>query len=199
MSTQVLFTGIVVAVIGQRLVEMGISQRHLSKLLSQRAREHGDNWLPAVKLLQTSWWIAMLAEVWVLDRPFIPALGAIAFVLLLAGQLLRYLSMRALKDRWTLTITTIPNSSAVNTGIYRYLRHPNWLGVILEIAALPLIHTAYLTAIIFTLANAWLMSQRIPAEERALRADTNYATALGDRPCLMPRLGWFSLSVSSES
>ena len=199
MSTQVLFTGIVVAVIGQRLVEMGISQRHLAKLLSQGAREHGDNWLPAVKLLQTSWWIAMLVEVWVLNRPFIPALGAIAFVLLLAGQLLRYLSMRALKDRWTLTITTIPNSSAVNTGIYRYLRHPNWLGVILEIAALPLIHTACLTAIVCTLVNAWLMSQRIPAEERALRSDTDYATALGDRPRLMPRLGWFSPSVSSES
>ena len=141
----------------------------------------------------------MLAEVWLLDRPFIPLLAGIAVALVLAGQLLRYLSMQALQERWTLTITTLPDTSAVNTGIYRHLRHPNWLGVILEIAALPLIHSAYLTAIACTLANAWLMSQRIPAEERALMADTNYTTALGDRPRLMPRLSWFSPSVSSSS
>jgi methyltransferase len=61
----------------------------------------------------------------------------------------------------------------VDKGIYRYLRHPNWLGVILEIAAIPLIHGAYLTAIAFSLANAVIMSKRIQTEEQALATKAN--------------------------
>jgi methyltransferase len=178
MLTKYIFLGIVAAVIIQRLIEVSLSDRHAAEILQRGGKEHGDNLLGAVKILQVSWWIAMIAEVWYFDRPFIPVLAAIALVATIAGQVLRYLSMQALGWRWTLPIMTVPNLPVVETGVYRYLRHPNWLGVILEIAFLPLIHSAYLTAIAFSVANAVLMIKRIQTEEQALSANTNYASTV---------------------
>ncbi len=178
--TKWLFTAIVGAVIVQRLFELRISKRNAEYILTQGGREHGDNLLGIVKVLQISWWIAMIAEVWYFDRPLIPALAVAGFVAVMAGQVLRYFSMQALGWRWTLPIMTVPKSPLVDSGIYRYLRHPNWLGVILEIAGLPLIHNAYCTAIVFLIANGWLVSQRIQAEERALAQENKYIPHLSN-------------------
>ena len=189
MLTKYIFTGIVVAVILQRMIELRISDRHKAEILKRGGQEYGDNLMGAVKVLQVSWWIAMIAEVWYLDRPFIPVLAAVSLTATIAGQILRYLSMQALEWRWTLPIMTVPGMPIVTSGLYRYLRHPNWLGVILEIAFLPLIHSAYVTAIAFSLANAWLMSKRIQTEERALSENTNYAAAFADKPRFIPIIG----------
>lgn len=196
MSTKHIFVLIVAAVILQRLIEMRLSDRHRSEILQQGGREHGDNLLGAVKLLQVSWWICAIAEVDYFDRPFIPALAAIGLSATTIGQVLRYFSMQALGWRWTLTIMTVPQLPPVESGLYRYLRHPNWLGVILEIVGLPLIHSAYLTAIAFSLGNAWLMSQRIPNEERALAADSDYDAAFNGKPRFIPRLRLKLLNIS---
>jgi methyltransferase len=166
--TQSLFLAIVGSVIGQRLVELRISKQNEAYILAHGGRKHGDNYLPWVKLLQISWFISMLAEVWLLDRPFLLWLAIPAMISVMAGQVLRYLSMQALDWRWTLPIMTVPEIAAVDSGIYRYLPHPNWIGVTLEIAALPLIHGAYLTAISFSLVNAFLMIKRMQSEENAL-------------------------------
>ncbi len=189
MLTKYIFTGIVVAVILQRMIELRISDRHKAEILKRGGQKYGDNLMGAVKVLQVSWWIAMIAEVWYLDRPFIPVLAAVSLTATIAGQILRYLSMQALEWRWTLPIMTVPGMPIVTSGLYRYLRHPNWLGVILEIAFLPLIHSAYVTAIAFSLANAWLMSKRIQTEERALSENTNYAAAFADKPRFIPIIG----------
>lgn len=189
MLTKYIFVLIVVAVILQRLIEMRFSDRNKAEIEQRGGIEHGDNLLNAVKVLQVSWWVAMIAEVWYFDRPFIPALATVAFAATIAGQVLRYLSMQALAWRWTLTIMSVPQMPVVESGLYRYLRHPNWLGVILEIAFLPLIHSAYLTAIAFSLANAWLMSRRILTEEQALAQNTNYAAAFADKPRFIPVMG----------
>lgn len=189
MLSKYLFISIVVAVILQRLLEVRLSDRHKAEIEQRGGIEHGDNLLSAVKVLQVSWWIAMIAEVWYFDRPFILALAAVALTLTITGQVLRYFSMQALQWRWTLPIMTVPGMPVVESGLYRYLRHPNWLGVILEIAFLPLIHSAYLTAIAFSLANAWLMSRRIPTEEQALTQNTNYAAAFADKPRFIPVIG----------
>ncbi len=188
MLTKFIFTGIVAAVVLQRLVELGISKRNAAYILTQGGREHGDNLLNLVKVLQVNWLIAMMVEVWGLNRPFIPELATFALIVTIAGQVLRYLSMQALGWRWTLPIITVPGAPVVNTGIYHYLRHPNWLGVTLEIAALPLIHGAYLTAIGFSVVNAFVMSQRIQTEESALSQDNNYASAFVERSRFVPKI-----------
>jgi isoprenylcysteine carboxyl methyltransferase (ICMT) family protein YpbQ len=186
LTTKAVFVGIVAVIFLQRLSELRISHRNVASLLAQGGREHGSNYLWVVKVLQISWFVAMIAEVYWLDRPFVPVLGVVGLLAAIAGQFLRYLSMQALRSRWTLPIITIPGAPVVNSGIYQYLRHPNWLGVILEIAGIPLIHTAYLTAIFFTLANALLMSKRIQKEEQALGKDNNYGAVFGDRPRFIP-------------
>ncbi|MGL5795369.1 MAG: isoprenylcysteine carboxyl methyltransferase family protein [Waterburya sp.] len=178
MLTKYIFIAIVAAVIIQRLIEVRLSDRHAREILQRGGKEHGDNLLGVVKALQVSWWIAMIAEVWYFQRPFIPVLAIIALAATIAGQVLRYLSMQALSWRWTLPIMTVPNLPVVESGIYRYLKHPNWLGVILEIAFLPLIHSAYLTAIAFSLGNAMLMIKRIQTEEQALKENINYASTV---------------------
>jgi methyltransferase len=178
MLTKYIFLGIVAAVIIQRLIEVRLSDRHAREILQRGGKEHGDNLLGVVKVLQVSWWFAMIAEVWYFDRPFMTVLAAIALAATIAGQVLRYLSMQALSWRWTLPIMTVPNLPVVESGIYRYLRHPNWLGVILEIAFLPLIHSAYLTAIAFSLVNAMVMIKRIQTEEQALKENINYASTV---------------------
>lgn len=198
LTTKVVFVGIVVAVFLQRLFELRISQRHVAYLLSQGGREHGSNYLWVVKVLQLSWFVAMIAEVWWLERPFVPALAAVGLSAAIAGQCLRYLSMQALGSRWTLPIITIPGAPVVDSGIYRYLRHPNWLGVILEIAALPLIHRAYLTAIFFSVANAVLMVKRIHTEEQALSEDNNYAYVFADRPRFIPRKQGLKIAIQMK-
>ncbi|MDJ0592506.1 MAG: isoprenylcysteine carboxylmethyltransferase family protein [Pleurocapsa sp. MO_226.B13] len=190
MLTKYLFILIVIAVVVQRLLEVRYNDRNKAEILRRGGIEHGDNLLGAVKVLQVSWWIAMIAEVWYLDRPFLPVLAAVSLTATIAGQILRYLSMQALQWRWTLPIMTVPGMPVVESGLYRYLRHPNWLGVILEIAFLPLIHSAYCTAIAFSLANAWLMSRRIQTEEQALGENTNYTAAFADKPRFIPVIGF---------
>ena len=199
MFTQSLFTVIVVAVIVQRLVELRISNRHVATLMTQGGQVQSENLLSWVKLLQVSWWMAMLAEVWFLDRLFNPGLAALGLLMVGTGQGLRYLSMQALGPRWTLPIVTVPNQGAIATGPYRYLRHPNWLGVILEIAGLPLIHSAYGTASAFAIANAVIMYQRIQTEEQALSQTSNYAQLFAHTPRLIPRVRWKSATTNGRT
>lgn len=197
-QTKAAFLGIVAAVFLQRLFELRLSQRNSAYILAQGGREHSTNYLWVVKVLQLSWFLAMIAEVWWLERPFVPALAAVALIALVAGQCLRYLSMQALGWRWTLPIITIPGTPVVDSGIYHYLRHPNWLGVILEIAALPLIHSAYITAIFFSVANAFLMVKRIQGEERALSEDNNYIDVFAVRPRFIPSSGLVRVANSQK-
>ena len=188
MLTKYIFVGIVLVVILQRICELRISGNNEAYILAQGAKKHSDNLLGVVKVLQTSWFLAALVEVWYFDRPFILSLSIVAFLVTLTGQVLRYLSMQALGRHWSLSIMTLPDMPVVDKGIYLYLRHPNWLGVILEIAALPLIHGAYLTTIIFSLANAFLMSKRIQTEEEALAKSSNYTLVFANRPRFIPRI-----------
>jgi methyltransferase len=121
-----------------------------------------------MKALHAGWFIAMLVEVDVLQRPFIPGLSVLALVTFAAGQTLRYAALLSLKWRWTVRVMIIPGLPPVQSGIYRYLRHPNYVGVVLEILAAPLIHSAYVTAIVFSLANLLLLRARIRTEDKAL-------------------------------
>ncbi|MBD2504915.1 isoprenylcysteine carboxyl methyltransferase family protein [Anabaena azotica] len=196
MLTRYIFLGIIFVVFLQRMIELRISKSNEAYMLAQGAKKHSDNLLGAVKVLQISWVIAAIAEVWYFNRPFSLPLAAVAVSLTIAGQVLRYLSMQALGQRWTLPIMTIPNMPVVDKGIYLYLRHPNWLGVILEIAALPLIHGAYLTTIVFSVANAFIISKRVQTEEEALTQNSNYSLVFANRPRFIPKIPLISSATS---
>ncbi len=166
--TRWIFTGFVVLLALQRLFELRLSSRNEAIIRSRGGREYAAWQLRAMKALHASWFLAMLAEVWVWQRPFLARLSLLALVTFLAGQSLRYAALLSLGWRWTVRVMTIPGLPPVRKGIYRYLRHPNYVGVCLEILAVPLLHSAYVTATVFSLANMLLLTARIRTEERAL-------------------------------
>jgi methyltransferase len=186
MVTRIAFTMLVLAVALQRLFEVRRSQGHERWLRAQGAVERASWQVPVMAAMHVTWLVAMCAEVWLLRPPFRPGLAAVALATFACGQILRLLAMHALGSRWTIRILTLPLEPPVTTGIYRHLRHPNYLGVILEIAALPLVHDAVWTAAIVSVTNAVLLACRITAEERALATDNGYAVLFGARPRFLP-------------
>lgn len=175
---------LVIAVALQRLLETRISRDNERMLKARGAIEHAREQLPYMVALHTTWLVAALGEVLLFDRYVSRPIALLALLVFCVGQALRLLAIHALAERWTVSVVTLPGEAPVEAGIFRYLRHPNYLGVILEIAALPLVHGAYLTAIVFSVANGLLLRRRIQAEEQALGAD--YQARLGGRPKLVP-------------
>lgn len=167
-DSRVLYTLLVALVAVQRLVELRVSKRHERALRARGAVEAGAGHYPVMVALHTLFLAACVAEVWGLGRPFVPWLGGPALAVLLLAQALRYWTISTLGDRWTTRVLVPPGEPPVTGGPFRLLRHPNYLAVALEIAALPLAHSAWLTALLFSLANALLLRVRIGVEERAL-------------------------------
>lgn len=158
----------------QRLLEVRVSQRHAAWLLQRGGREHAPHQYQIMKVLHSSWFVAMLLEIILLRRRLQRPLAMGAGLLFAVGQGLRYAAIRTLGRRWTARVVTVPGAPPVTRGIYRYVRHPNYLGVILEIAAAPLVHGAYWTAFLYSVANFFLLRARIRVEEEALGADNGY-------------------------
>ncbi len=141
---------------------------------------------PWMVLQHTAFLICCPLEVWLLGRPFVPVLGYPMLLLVVLATGLRYWVIRTLDGRWTTRIVVLPGASPVTGGPYRLLRHPNYLAVIAEILALPLVHTAWLTAIVFSVLNGVILRVRIRAEEEALSRMTDYGTVFASRSRLMP-------------
>lgn len=182
------FAGFVVLLALQRLVELLLSRRNEARILAAGGRERAPEQMPVMRAIHTSWFLAMLAEVFLLERPFVPVIALAAALLFVAGQILRYAAIRSLGWRWTVRIMTLPGEPPIQQGVYRYIRHPNYLGVTLEIAAVPLMHMAYLTAILYSVFNALFLFWRIQAEENALREQHPYDRHLEERPRFFPKL-----------
>ncbi|MBI3770383.1 MAG: hypothetical protein HY271_18085 [Deltaproteobacteria bacterium] len=178
---------VLLALLGvERLGELVISRRNAADAVARGAIEVGQRHFQVMKVLHTLFLVACAAEVVLLRRPFIPALGVPMLVLAVLAQALRYWAVLTLGRRWNVRVLVIPGDQAIVAGPYRYLRHPNYLAVIVEGVAVPLVHTAWLTALGFTLANAALLRVRIRCEERALAAHCDYGRRLGDRRRLIP-------------
>nr|WP_210422680.1 isoprenylcysteine carboxyl methyltransferase family protein [Cryobacterium sp. BB307] len=161
----------VVATGVERLVELVISKRNAERAFAAGGIEYGQKHFPWMVALHTGLLAACIAEAVLLDRPFIPALGWPMLVLVILSQALRYWCIAALGRQWNTRVIVVPGLHLVATGPYKWLRHPNYLAVVVEGFALPLVHTAWLTALTFTVLNAvLLLGFRIPTEERALGA-----------------------------
>lgn len=188
MVTEIAFLGLVVGVGVQRLAELRHSQRNEAQLFARGAREHAPQQMKWMKAVHAGWLMSMPLELFLFGRPFIPELAVIAFILFLIGQTLRYAAMRGLGEHWSVRIITVPGAPVATGGIYRWLRHPNYLGVVLEIAALPLCHGAWLSSLVFSALNGAVLVRRIRAEERGLTEDTEYIVAFRRRPRSWGRL-----------
>jgi methyltransferase len=156
---------------GERIAELVISKRHAAWAFARGGREYGLSHYPYMVVLHTGLLLACLAEVYFGHRPFIPLLGWPMLVIALACQGLRYWCIATLGKQWNSRVIVVPGLGRVTGGPYRFLTHPNYVIVIAEGIALPLVQTAWITALVFTVLNAVLLfGFRIPVEEKALRS-----------------------------
>lgn len=183
-TTLVWYWGFLGLIALERVIELVISNRNARWAFAQGAVETGQAHYRVMTALHTAFLIACVLEPWLLERRFPSPWGWIAFGVAIASQGLRYWAISTLGKRWNTRVIVLPTAEPVVGGPYRFIRHPNYVAVIAELAALPLIHGAWLTAAIFTIANALLLRTRIQVEERALGAQ--YVATFGNKPRFMP-------------
>ncbi len=169
-----LYLGLLVVIALERMAELVVSRGNLAWAMSRSGREHGAGHYPLMVLLHTGLLLGCLIEA--PHRAFIPALGWPMMAVVVLAQAIRWWCITTLGPRWNTRIVVVPGLALIDDGPYRWLRHPNYVAVVLEGIALPLVHTAWLTAIIFTIANAGLLRVRISAENAAM------TQALGEAP-----------------
>ena len=163
-----LYWAILGLLVVERGIELVVASRNRRWSLRHGGVEHGDEHYRAMVLLHTAFLVSAAAEPVVFGRPFVPALAAFATALAVACQALRWWCVSALGPRWNTRIIVIPGMAPVTRGPYRWLDHPNYVAVRAELAAVPMIHTAWLTALVFSVLNACLLRRRIRAEDAAL-------------------------------
>jgi methyltransferase len=151
----------------QRLLELRLSRRNERLLRARGAIERGRGHYPLIVALHALWLFSTLIE-GLLRGPGLPALWPIPMALFLLVQPLRYWTIRSLGDYWNTRILVVPGAKLVAGGPYRYLRHPNYVVVAVEVATFPLIFGAWVTALVFSVLNAALLFVRIREENRAL-------------------------------
>jgi methyltransferase len=162
------FTVLVLLVGVERLAEMVVSKRNAAWSLARGGRETGAGHYPVMVALHTALLVGMLVEAWV-RRPDVPTLLARSMlVVVLAAQALRWWCIATLGPRWNTRVIVVPGLPLVSTGPYRWFAHPNYVAVVAEGVALPLVHAAWITAVVFTILNAALLSVRLSVENRAL-------------------------------
>ena len=176
---------IYLVVIGQRIIELRIARRNERYLRAQGAHGYGAKHYPWIVLMHCLFLVSMLGEILFGDRD--PASWFwIPLTLFILAQILRVWAIRSLGPFWNTKVLVLPMAEIGVNGPYRFIRHPNYTVVSLELLTLPLIFQAYVTAAVFTVLNAILLSIRIPLEEEALRHQTNYAEAMDHLPRFVP-------------
>ncbi len=162
------YFGLIALVGVERLAELVVAKRNAKWSFARGGIETGRGHYPAMVALHTAFLLSCILETIVFDRPFIPLLGWTMFVLFLAAQALRWWCIVTLGHQWNTRVIVVPGMQRITSGPYRWMSHPNYVAVVVEGIALPLIHTNYITAIAFTTINAFILWLRIRSEREAL-------------------------------
>jgi len=167
-TTLVAFT-VLVALVGlERLAELVVSQRNAAWSLERGGVETGQGHYPFMVVLHSGLLVGALVEAWV-RRPDVPSLLAWSMLgLVVASQALRWWCISTLGRRWNTRVIVVPGLAPVTGGPYAVFKHPNYVAVVVEGFALPLVHAGWITALVFTVLNAGLLTVRIRAEDAAL-------------------------------
>lgn len=165
-------------VAAQRLLELRLARRNLAWALARGAREYGPEHYPLFFLLHVGWMLGWFFEG--LARGELSPLWGFWLAVFILAQLLRYWAIASLGPYWNTRILVVPGTERIRKGPYRFLPHPNYLAVALELLSLPLVFGAWVSALVATVLNAGLLlGIRIPAEERALR-ETSFRRDSGE-------------------
>ena len=179
---------VVAYLILQRVVELRLSRRNQASMIRQKFVRSGEGgeyvYMVATHL---AWFVGLMLEPLILPRHGQPILSIVAFLVFVSAQALRFWAIHSLRQRWNVNIfVSSACDEIVRSGPYKYIRHPNYLAVILEIAFVPMIGGAYLTAVIGSALNAFVLSKRIPREERELFKNPAYREFFLEKARLLP-------------
>ena len=180
------FLGLLGTVALLRGVELRRSRKNQRALEAWNVRKAPDPYFSWMVLLHASVLTGAAVEVVLGDRPFIPALAMPAGALFIAANGLRWWVIRTLGVHWNVQVMDSAPLGVVTGGPFRFVRHPNYLAVFVELAALPLVHTAWLTALVGSIAHTWVLSRRLAVEERVLLAHADYRAAMAHKPRFLP-------------
>ena len=168
MSGLVAFTVLVVLVALERLAELVVSNRNAAWSLERGGVETGRGHYPFMVVLHSALLVGALVEAWWLRPDVPPALAWSMVAVVLAAQGLRWWCILTLGQRWNTRVIVVPGMEPVARGPYALVKHPNYVAVVLEGFALPLAHACWITAVVFSVANAALLRTRIRVEDAAL-------------------------------
>ncbi|MBY0443569.1 MAG: isoprenylcysteine carboxyl methyltransferase family protein [Mycobacteriaceae bacterium] len=152
----------------ERLVELVVSQRNARWAFAHGGKEFGRNHYLVMVATHGALLVGCNIETWALHRPFIAWLGWPMLTVAALSQILRWWCVATLGRRWNTRVIVLPDTPLIQHGPYRWLHHPNYVAVVAEGFALPLVHTAWLTALGFTLANSVVLGVRLRVENTAL-------------------------------
>jgi methyltransferase len=169
-SAYLAYVGLVAAVGVERVAELVVSTRNLRWSRARGGREYGQRHYPVMVVLHTGLLLACVLESGLAHRSIVAALAWPMLVVVLLAQALRWWCIATLGSRWNTRVVVVPGLALVARGPYRWLRHPNYVAVVAEGIALPLVGSAWITAVTFTVLNAVLLRVRITTENAALAA-----------------------------
>lgn len=171
------FTVFLMVVIIQRLSELALAKRNERWMKERGGKEFGKSHYWAMVLMHLVFFISLVLEVTFLQRTLNPYWGALIIIFLLT-QAARIWIIGTLGKYWNTKIIVLPGAKSVKKGPFKYIKHPNYLIVTIELIIIPLIFQAYLTAAVFFVLNQFVLAVRIPVEEKALRKYTDYPSRL---------------------
>ena len=158
----------ITVVIVQRISELILAKKNENYLRCRGAVEY-DKWgYKYIVLMHILFFISVITEFVFLGRQ-LNEYWKVLLIIFICTQLLRYWAIFTLGRRWNIKILVLPNSEPIRSGVYKYLKHPNYIAVIIEIAVIPLLLSCYYTAIVFSILNLIVLKRRIRIEEKALK------------------------------
>jgi methyltransferase len=186
--TVYLFLALLLSVAALRIFELRISKRHQQQISSRGAAKVKDPYFRWMAMFHALVLMGAGAEVVFLHRHLIPALAIPMFGLFLAANLVRWWVIRTLGEHWNVQVMDSTRLGFVVSGPFRYVRHPNYAAVFVEMIALPLIHSAWITAMVGAIAHVAVLSLRLSVEDPILLSNPEYAAAMGSKPRFLPGL-----------
>lgn len=171
----------------QRLFELFIARYNEKWMKKQGAIEFGKNQYRYIVLIHFLFFVSFLSEKIIFNRG-LSSFWPVLFILFLITQVIRIWALASLGRFWNTKIIVLPNANIIKKGPYRFIKHPNYLIVSLEIFLIPLFFKAYITSILFTLLNIWVLTIRIAEEENALKTLTEYEGIFQSCNRFLPKL-----------
>ena len=169
-----------------RLIELRISRRRQRALAMRGIVMIAEPHFYQMVLLHAGVLLASGLEVWLLRRPFRRALALPSSVVVVLANALRWWVIRTMAEHWNVQVMNSVELGVVTDGPFRWIRHPNYAAVFLELTMIPLLHSAWLTALIGTFAHIWVLRRRIAIKEAVLLADPTYRAVMGPKPRFVP-------------